>query len=171
MCVVCGVCVRCVRCACVCGVCVCVCLGVVRSCVRVCVGVYVCVVLRRLVRCLIVAVLVALLLWLSPPLSVAYNTILVRRCGCRPSSSQSSGVNEIIGNAFIMNDRRLAARLRTLIYQRTSCRASAGVGPNMFLARCATGIAKPDGLHVIESIEDVRPCLRASVRVCVRVCA
>ena len=41
----------------------------------------------------------------------------------------------------------LVARMRRDIQSETSCRASAGVGPNMLLARLATAKAKPDGQY------------------------
>ena len=41
----------------------------------------------------------------------------------------------------------LVARMRRDIQAETSCRASAGVGPNMLLARLATAKAKPDGQY------------------------
>jgi DNA polymerase-4 len=45
--------------------------------------------------------------------------------------------------------RTVAQRLKDLIFQETSLTASAGVAPNKFLAKIASGWHKPDGLTVI----------------------
>jgi DNA polymerase-4 len=44
---------------------------------------------------------------------------------------------------------RVARRLKDAIYERTRLTASAGVAPNKFLAKIASGWQKPDGLTVI----------------------
>lgn len=45
------------------------------------------------------------------------------------------------------NPMDLVARMRRDIHSETGCRASAGIGPNMLLARLATAKAKPDGQY------------------------
>lgn len=45
--------------------------------------------------------------------------------------------------------RDVARRLKTMIHETTSLTASAGVAPNKFLAKIASGWKKPDGLTVI----------------------
>jgi DNA polymerase-4 len=54
---------------------------------------------------------------------------------------------------------RVARRLKDRIREETSLTASAGVAPNKFLAKIASGWAKPDGLTVI-SPERVEPFLQ-----------
>jgi DNA polymerase IV len=44
---------------------------------------------------------------------------------------------------------KVARRLKTLIHEKTQLTASAGVAPNKFLAKIASGWRKPDGLTVI----------------------
>ena len=57
---------------------------------------------------------------------------------------------------------QLAARLRAEIIATTQCTASAGIGPNMLIARLATKRAKPDGLFrvtrgsVLEFLADLK---------------
>ena len=43
----------------------------------------------------------------------------------------------------------VARRIKALIFERTGLTASAGVAPNKFLAKIASGWKKPDGLTVI----------------------
>jgi DNA polymerase-4 len=54
---------------------------------------------------------------------------------------------------------RVAARLKARIHRETRLTASAGVAPNKFLAKIASGWKKPDGLTVI-SPDRVEPFLR-----------
>jgi nucleotidyltransferase/DNA polymerase involved in DNA repair len=47
----------------------------------------------------------------------------------------------------------IAAELRAQILAQTGCSASAGIGPNMLLARLATKKAKPDGQCLINPVQ------------------
>ena len=58
---------------------------------------------------------------------------------------------------------RVAARLKARIHQDTRLTASAGVAPNKFLAKIASGWKKPDGLTVI-SPDRVEPFLQTAPR-------
>ena len=53
----------------------------------------------------------------------------------------------------------VAKQLKRLILERTGLTASAGVAPNKFLAKIASGWRKPDGLTVV-ALERVEPFLR-----------
>jgi len=55
----------------------------------------------------------------------------------------------------------VAKELKRRIYTETGCTASAGVAPNKFLAKIASGWRKPDGLTVIspERVEQFLQCL------------
>ena len=56
---------------------------------------------------------------------------------------------------------KLAAHIRTRIHSELSLTASAGVGPNKFIAKLASDMRKPDGLVVIppERVMDILKCL------------
>ena len=53
----------------------------------------------------------------------------------------------------------VVAALRASIVSSTGCTVSAGVGPNMLLARLATGRAKPNGVFSLLDPADVAPFL------------
>ena len=52
------------------------------------------------------------------------------------------------------NATQLAQSLRQAIFDRTGCVASAGIGPNVLMAKMATNLAKPDGCVCFSSRSD-----------------
>lgn len=55
-------------------------------------------------------------------------------------------------NEVQMSPLRIASMMRSEIEQRSKCTASAGIGPNILLAKMATKRAKPNGQHCIPDL-------------------
>ena len=70
------------------------------------------------------------------------------------SSVQPLSCDEAFMDVTGLGDPELmAGELRAKIQAETGCTASAGIGPNMLLARLATKRAKPNGLFHINSVQ------------------
>jgi nucleotidyltransferase/DNA polymerase involved in DNA repair len=82
--------------------------------------------------------------------STALYRVLFARCPRVMPLSVDEAVLDVTG---VADPAALAAELRAAVFAATRCTASAGVGPNMLLARLATKAAKPDGLRVVSAAD------------------
>ncbi|MBN1298141.1 MAG: DNA polymerase IV [Actinobacteria bacterium] len=82
-------------------------------------------------------------------------TPLVEVIGCDEGFLDVSGCERLFGSAL-----DIAKKIKGEIYEKTNLTSSAGIGPNKFLAKLASGLGKPNGLTVLENspemIEKIR---------------
>lgn len=73
-------------------------------------------------------------------------TPLVEIIGCDEGFLDVTGCQRLFGNAL-----EIAKKIKGKIYEQTNLTSSAGIGPNKFLAKLASGLGKPNGLTVLEN--------------------
>jgi DNA polymerase IV len=73
-------------------------------------------------------------------------TPIVEIVGCDEGFLDISGCERLFGNAL-----EIAKKIKGKIYEQTNLTSSAGIGPNKFLAKLASGLVKPNGLTVLEN--------------------
>ncbi len=82
-------------------------------------------------------------------------TPLVEIVGCDEGFLDVTGCERLFGSAL-----EIAKKIKGRIYEQTNLTSSAGIGPNKFLAKLASGLGKPNGLTVLEKspgmIEKIR---------------
>ncbi len=82
-------------------------------------------------------------------------TPLVEVVGCDEGFLDVTGCEKLFGSAL-----EIARKIKGSIYEQTNLTSSAGIGPNKFLAKLASGLGKPNGLTVLENspgmIEKIR---------------
>lgn len=82
-------------------------------------------------------------------------TPLVEVVGCDEGFLDVTGCEKLFGSAL-----EIARKIKGRIYEQTNLTSSAGIGPNKFLAKLASGLGKPNGLTVLknspEMIERIR---------------
>jgi len=72
-------------------------------------------------------------------------TPLVEIVGCDEGFLDVTGCERLFGSAL-----EIAKKIKGEIYEKTNLTSSAGIGPNKFLAKLASGLGKPNGLVVLE---------------------
>ncbi len=77
-------------------------------------------------------------------------TPLVEFIGCDEAFLDVTGCQKLFGNELDM-----AKKIKGRIYEQTNLISSAGIGPNKFLAKLASGIGKPNGLTVLDNTSEV----------------
>ncbi len=77
-------------------------------------------------------------------------TPLVEIVGCDEGFLDVTGCERLFGNAL-----EIAKKIKGKIYEQTNLTSSAGIGPNKFLAKLASGLNKPNGLTVLENTPDM----------------
>lgn len=76
--------------------------------------------------------------------------ILMQKTSCVQPLSCDEAFLDVTG---LGDAEAIARELRADILSQTGCTASAGIGPNMLLARLATKKAKPKGQYLINPIQ------------------
>lgn len=77
-------------------------------------------------------------------------TPLVEVIGSDEGFLDVTGCEKLFGNAL-----EIARRIKGKIYEDTNLTSSAGIGPNKFFAKLASGMGKPNGLTVLENKPEV----------------
>jgi DNA polymerase-4 len=77
-------------------------------------------------------------------------TPLVELVGCDEAFLDITGCEKLFGDEL-----KIAKKIKGRIYEQTNLTSSAGIGPNKFLAKLASGIGKPNGLIVLENTEEI----------------
>jgi len=78
------------------------------------------------------------------------HTPLVEIVGCDEGFLDVTGCERLFGDAL-----EIARKIKGKIYERTNLTSSAGIGPNKFLAKLASGLGKPNGLTVLENTPEM----------------
>jgi DNA polymerase-4 len=73
-------------------------------------------------------------------------TPLVEVVGCDEGFLDVTGCEKLFGSAL-----EIARKIKGRIYEQTNLTSSAGIGPNKFLAKLASGLGKPNGFTVLEN--------------------
>ncbi|MGM0365437.1 MAG: DNA polymerase IV [Actinomycetota bacterium] len=82
-------------------------------------------------------------------------TPLVEMIGSDEGFMDVTGCQKLFGDAV-----EIAKKIKGKIYEQTNLTSSAGVAPNKFLAKLASGLGKPNGLTVLQNTEKVREKIR-----------
>ncbi len=77
-------------------------------------------------------------------------TPLVEIVGCDEGFLDVTGCERLFGSAL-----EIARKIKGKIYEQTNLTSSAGIGPNKFLAKLASGLGKPNGLTVLENTPEM----------------
>jgi len=77
-------------------------------------------------------------------------TPLVEIVGCDEGFLDVTGCERLFGDAL-----EIARKIKGKIYEKTNLTSSAGIGPNKFLAKLASGLGKPNGLTVLENTPEM----------------
>ena len=77
-------------------------------------------------------------------------TPLVEVAGCDEGFLDVTGCERLFGDAL-----EIAKKIKGKIYEQTNLTSSAGIGPNKFLAKLASGLGKPNGLTVLENTPEM----------------
>jgi DNA polymerase IV len=77
-------------------------------------------------------------------------TPLVEVIGCDEGFLDVTGCERLFGSAL-----EIAKKIKGEIYEKTNLTSSAGIGPNKFLAKLASGLGKPNGLTVLENTPEM----------------
>ena len=77
-------------------------------------------------------------------------TPLVEIVGCDEGFLDVTGCERLFGVAL-----EIARKIKGKIYEQTNLTSSAGIGPNKFLAKLASGLGKPNGLTVLENTPEM----------------
>jgi DNA polymerase-4 len=77
-------------------------------------------------------------------------TPLVEIVGCDEGFLDVTGCERLFGSAL-----DIARKIKGKIYEQTNLTSSAGIGPNKFLAKLASGLGKPNGLTVLEKTPEM----------------
>ena len=83
------------------------------------------------------------------PWCQVYRILMEETCSVQPLSCDEAFM-DVTG---LGDPEAIAGKLRAQIEADTGCTASAGIGPNMLLARLATKRAKPNGQFLINSVQ------------------
>ncbi len=78
-------------------------------------------------------------------------TPLVEMVGSDEGFMDVTGCQKLFGDAV-----EIAKKIKGKIYEQTNLTSSAGVAPNKFLAKLASGLVKPNGLTVLQDTKKVR---------------
>lgn len=78
-------------------------------------------------------------------------TPLVEVVGCDEGFLDVTGCQRLFGSAL-----EIARKIKGRIYEQTNLTSSAGIGPNKFLAKLASGLNKPNGLTVLEDTPEMK---------------
>jgi len=78
-------------------------------------------------------------------------TPLVEMMGSDEGFMDVTGCQKLFGDAV-----EIAKKIKGKIYEKTNLTSSAGVAPNKFLAKLASGLGKPNGLTVLPNTQKVR---------------
>lgn len=82
-------------------------------------------------------------------------TPLVEIVGCDEGFLDVTGCERLFGNTL-----EIAKKIKGRIYEQTNLTSSAGIGPNKFLAKLASGLGKPNGLTVLKNTPDMLEKIR-----------
>ncbi|MFO7928393.1 MAG: DNA polymerase IV [Candidatus Humimicrobiaceae bacterium] len=82
-------------------------------------------------------------------------TPLVETIGSDEGFLDVTGCQKLFGDAV-----EIAKKIKGKIYEQTNLTSSAGVAPNKFLAKLASGLGKPNGLTVLEKSKKVMDRIR-----------
>lgn len=77
-------------------------------------------------------------------------TPLVEIVSCDEGFLDVTGCERLFGSAI-----EIARKIKGKIYEQTNLTSSAGIGPNKFLAKLASGINKPNGFTVLENSKEM----------------
>ncbi len=77
-------------------------------------------------------------------------TPLVEIVGCDEGFLDVTGCEKLFGSAL-----EIAKKIKGKIYEQTNLTSSAGIGPNKFLAKLASGLGKPNGLTILENTPEM----------------
>ncbi|PSC71461.1 DNA repair REV1 [Micractinium conductrix] len=83
--------------------------------------------------------------------------ILLRHTSCLQPLSCDEAFMDVTG---LGDPQQIAAAMRAEIFAATGCTASAGIAPNLLLARIASGRAKPNGQLAVAAGEEARSFLQ-----------
>jgi len=82
-------------------------------------------------------------------------TPLVEVVGCDEGFLDVTGCERLFGSAL-----DIARKIKGKIYEQTNLTSSAGIGPNKFLAKLASGLNKPNGLTILEDTPEMKEKIR-----------
>lgn len=77
-------------------------------------------------------------------------TPLVETIGCDEGFLDVTGCERLFGDVL-----EIAKKIKGKIYEETNLTSSAGIGPNKFMAKLASGIGKPNGLTVLKKTPEM----------------
>jgi DNA polymerase-4 len=77
-------------------------------------------------------------------------TPVVEVVGCDEGFLDVTGCERLFGSAL-----EIAKKIKGKIYEQTNLTSSAGIGPNKFLAKLASGLVKPNGFTVLENTPEM----------------